>query len=293
MDLSRHTPTLRALALAALTAGTAAAADGNAPVTRPGEVICGFVSGPHSYLEASSIRRGLDVELFVGDAKVDRPLTLRFFVNEKPKGFPEERLQVEHEKFVHVIGIRDDLAGFFHLHPVKVAPGQWEVTYTFPKGGNYKIWSDVKFRGTSYSFGHPAMVVTGVIGEGPGPREIRDDATVEGYKVSVSHGGPLATGCTNQLQFAICDAAGKPVQTENYLGGPMHVVFVSEDLSVYLHAHPENHAAGNAGIGIRQIFPKAGVYKMIAEFRPREAKLAPDTALEAEFWMNVAASQNP
>src|SRR5437660_638459 len=110
------------------------AAQESGPVSPPGGAICGFIAGPHYSYEDAQVKQVVSVNLLAGDARIDQPITLRFFVNEKPRGVPVDSLQVEHEKLMHIIGIRDDLSEFFHIHPLRVAPGLWEVTHTFTRG---------------------------------------------------------------------------------------------------------------------------------------------------------------
>ncbi len=125
------------------------------PGLRPDEEICGF-TGNVLRFDAASVRQGLAVELLAGDVQAHHPATLRFLVNLKPRNLPVDDLQVEHEKFIHVLGVRDDLSDFIHLHPRKAGPGWWAVSYTFTNSGRYKFWTQVKYRGVAYVFGHRA-----------------------------------------------------------------------------------------------------------------------------------------
>jgi len=251
------------------------------------EAVCGFIAGKAYYLEASDVKQGLAVDMFVGDARVGQPTKLRFYINQKPGGYPVDNMQIEHEKFMHVVGVRDDLSHFFHIHPVKVAPGAWVVTHVFTSAGDYKIWSDVKWRGASYSFGQPLLSVSGRIGE-VDSHTAGAEAFQSGYKVSFHHNKPLTTGNTNLLEFNIRDANGAPVATENYLGAPMHLVLVRTDLSVFLHAHPEPLGKFTSAITFRQTFQEAGDYKLFAQFRPQKTKLPADEAILVEFLATVA-----
>ena len=79
---------------------------------------------------------------------------------------------------------------------------------------------------------------------------------------------------------------GKPVTNiDNYLGALGHMVVISEDKEEFLHAHPEDHAHAAApsgsdqghssvtapatkgpDVGFMTLFPKAGKYKVWAQF---------------------------
>jgi hypothetical protein len=262
--------------------------EASAPQVQTTDPVCGFIAGPHFYLEATQVKQGLSVELLPSGARVDQPATLRFLVNLKPRNVPVDKLQIEHEKFMHVLGVRDDLQEFFHLHPVRVSPGVWEVTYTFKHGGNYKLWTDVKYRGTVYSFAQPVLTVSGDFGNQGATPDFAGSAVCSGYRITFNHSAPLVTGATNQLQFSIQDPTGKSPELENYLGTPMHLVILKDDLSVYLHGHPERLGPGSAALRFQQTFTKPGAYKLFAQFRPKEAKLPADETNLAEFRVTVA-----
>jgi len=253
----------------------------------PGDPVCGFIAGPHFYYEVAQVRAGLAVTLTPCAAQAGQPVTLRFVAQERPRDFPVDRLQIEHEKFMHIIGVRDDLAEFFHVHPVRVGAGMWEVTHTFSHGGTYKLWCDVKYRGTSYSFGQAPLTVVGSFGPEGTERTPQTCACVAGYRVALQCPQPLVAEATNQLQFLIQDSAGNPAELENFLGAPMHLVIVRKGLSVYLHAHPESRRPGDAVVRFKQTFPKPGAYTLFAQFRPKQARLALDDALLAELRVDV------
>jgi hypothetical protein len=190
-------------------------------------------------------------------------------------------LQVEHEKLIHVIGVRDDLQGFFHIHPVKAGDGLWAVEHTFTNGGNYRIWSDVKYRGTVYTFGHPTLTLPGAIGPVAAKR-------TDGYHLDFKSAARMIAGQTNRFQFGIRDAAGGVVETENFLGAAMHLVIVKSDLSVFLHAHPDNHSPVATNVFFTEVFPEPGDYKLFVQFRPGVARLPAGEALLEEFEVKVA-----
>jgi hypothetical protein len=258
------------------------------PTPPPPEAVCGFAYGPHHYYEARSVTRGLSVEMFVGDVQLGQPVILRFFVNIKPRGTPVARLQLEHEKLIHVIGVRDDLKDFFHIHPVNVGPGLWAASLVFTNAGNYKIWSDVKYSGVSYAFGQPMLTISGKLEEPVADREPGDSVTISGYHVVLKHSEPLIAGRTNQLQFSIRDSTGTEISPENFLGAPMHLVIVRDDLTTCLHAHPDHRITADPKINFRQMFDREGDYKLFAQFRPPKTSLPPDDALLAEFYVHVS-----
>src|ERR1051325_1756362 len=204
-----------------------------------GDPACGNSAGLRYYSEASQVKSGTCVDLRTLEAKAGEPIALRFFVSEKRSGRPLEKLQVQHEKFMHVIGVREDLNDFFHIHPHNEGAGLWVASYTFPNGGKYKIWSDIAVSGAVFSLAEPLLGGPGAPSEALQPATCTTRASVSGFEVSLAHDEPLVAPATNEFVFTIRDHSGALIQTEDFLGGPMHMVVVKDDLSDYRHAHPE------------------------------------------------------
>src|SRR3989338_6986789 len=91
----------------------------------------GFMSdesmpGRHSetiFHEEIDISRGLvsTFSAFPFPAQSGTTTALEFFVNKKPGNVPifSRALEIEHEKLMHVIGVRSDMNEFFHVHPTE------------------------------------------------------------------------------------------------------------------------------------------------------------------------------
>ena len=88
----------------------------------------------------------------------------------------------------------------------------------------------------------------------------------------------------------------------------MHLAVIKDDLTQFIHTHPENGAADHHGfqfipevsahggeslgaiedtILFHVSFPEAGLYKVFAQFRPEGTNLPLDEALTASFWIQV------
>jgi hypothetical protein len=289
----RHVKRLAAIFLLPMFVMSSRAQENLTPTKLTNGPICTMCSASRYYREEGRVKTGLSVDMLVGPAQINEPITLRFFVNQKPASWPEDHLEMEHEKFMHVIGVRDDLQEFFHIHPVKTAPGMWTVTHVFTNGGNYKIWTDVRCLGISYAVGHPLLTVSGSMEKVGRNHDFRDTVESSGYRVTLKHSEPLLMGRTNQLEFTIRDDSGKDVAVENFLGAAMHLVAVRDDLSVYLHGHPELPQENDPKIHFRMAFSNQGTYKLFAQFRPAKTKLPADEAIVAEFYVNVTMRQAP
>ncbi|TSC67021.1 MAG: cytochrome c bioproteinis protein transmembrane region, partial [Parcubacteria group bacterium Gr01-1014_72] len=283
------------------------------------------------YLEEGEVTQGLRVR-FTGTGEspsVGGETTLSFAVEEAPEGTPVDDLQIGHEKDMHVIGMRNDLTEFFHVHPEKDATGVWKTSITFTKGGTYKLWSDVTRAGATHTFGHPMFFVAGEGSDEPAtPVVISKNVIVDGYnasaggyQVALHYDGEVAVGRATSLHFTVRDVYGRAIAVEPYLGAAMHLAAVKDDLSAYIHTHPEGvHEQRAAGaplsmgkgfpdlvptalahggeetmglaeeereISFSVVFPTAGIYKLFAQFRPKGITLPSDTSLVAAFGIKV------
>jgi hypothetical protein len=275
-------------ALAAFAIAAAATGPGLAQIVPGGEPVCGYATATRQ-LRATDVRQGLTVQWLGGDATAGELAPLRFRVVRQPQDEPVDELQVEHEKLMHVIGVREDLAEFVHVHPTRVAPGLWQVNHAFAQPGRYQFWTDIKHRGVVYSFEQPRIKVAGgnpgPVGLTPTAAELAD--RVSGFEVTLQPDRELVSGETNRLQVIIRNREGTQIGTEFFLGALLHVVIVKEDLSVYAHGHAESHLKGERDIYFQHVFPQRGMYRVFAQFRPAKTALAPDQALLARFWVRV------
>lgn len=222
-----------------------------------------------AYHEEEDIKEGLAVNLNVSPVPVTTGTTTRFdfFVNTKPGNVPVPigQLEIEHEKYMHVIGVRDDLNEFFHIHPMgeeylsqfirRTEPidptsiGYWGIGRIFAFPGRYKIWSEIKKDGVVHSFGHPEFQVN-VANENMRvlPPKMWYDKQVSfarnviagGYRVSLKASEPVLADHEHDLSFDIHTLTGQEVSVESYLGAPMHLTIIKDDWKQFIHTHPES-----------------------------------------------------
>ncbi len=215
-----------------------------------------MMMGPATNYEEANIKEGLAVNLNISPVpyNVGVPLSMNFFVNEKPGNLPTgqagipvlaNKLQVEHEKLMHVIGVRSDMNEFFHIHPEFLAdsPSVFSIDHTFQGPGLYKIWSEVKKDGVNYVFGHPEISVNG-----SGLREEKKvsfsrNVITGNYQVSLKVSDTVVKAKAVDLSFDIHTLTGQEVEVEKYLGADMHLSIIKDDLSQFIHTHPvRSHA---------------------------------------------------
>lgn len=266
--------------------------------------------------EEGEVREGVAVNFNISPIPVvaGAPSRLEFFVNQKPAGTPVTDLQIEHDTYMHVIGVRDDMNEFFHIHPEAVmdTPGLWAVEHIFAKPGTYKMWSDVTLLGATHSFGHPAFAVQGEGAQSEKQVTFAKNIIIGDYQVRIEYAEPILAGRETDVMFTVRDLYGTPIDVEPFLAAAMHLAVIKDDWSAYLHTHPEGgheHAAAlrliptaraNGGghddtsatndaskISFHVIFPEEGTYKLFAQFRPHGTPLPSDESLVAGFYVSV------
>ena len=267
--------------------------------------------GSSNYQEAVEVKEGLVVALLKsGPFRVSAPTLLQFSVRDAKTDELITNLEIEHEKYMHVIGVRDDLNEFLHIHPNPVllerdGPRGWSVWYTFTKPGVYKIWTDIKVDGEVHTFGQPLLTIEGEGAVSEKNVSFETIAAAGDYLVQFKNDGNISAGTETKLHFTIGDKDRNIVEVEPYLGADMHLVAIKDDLSVYVHTHPaeseeegENHdhsflsipvamAHGTDGIEFSATFPSEGIYKLFAQFQPKGANLDPEESLTASFYVEV------
>ncbi|MBI3627884.1 MAG: hypothetical protein HY220_04065 [Candidatus Sungbacteria bacterium] len=225
--------------------------------------------------------------------RVGEPAELGFFVSQKPANspIPISQLEYNHGKLMHVIGVRSDMAEFFHIHPAAAATttGLMTITHTFLKPGRYKIWSEIQQDGVDHVFGEPVIEVRGA-----GPTDEKNvnlsrtvlvaDSDGRTYQVGMLGIDPFVKNISTTLQIEVHTVAGADVELENYLTVPMHLTMIKDDWSQFVHTHPDSY--GHT-VNFTATFPESGLYRVFAQFRPTGIHLPPDEALAAVFWVRV------
>jgi len=214
----------------------------------------------------------------IATANPDVPLKFQIL---SPTGAPVKRYVETHEKLLHLIVVRNDLAVFQHVHPTLDDQGTWSVPLNLSRAGDYRVFAD--FMPT----GGPALTlganlhVAGKYDPQPLP-PASQTAQVDGYTVTLS-GTPKANE-GSMLTLSV-SRDGKPVDDlQPYLGAYGHLVAVRAPDLAYLHVHPmseDDAAASGPEIGFHTTFPSVGSYRLFLDFQHG------DVVRTAAFTVNV------
>lgn len=182
-----------------------------------------------------------------------------------------DRYTPSHDKELHLIVARRDLATFQHVHPTRDAKGRWSVPLTLADPGPYKVYADFVPEGSDKAVILAADVtVPGAYT--PAPRSASSTAVVDGYTVTLS--GDLVPGTSSELRLSVAKD-GQPVSDlEPYLAAYGHLVALRSSDLAYLHVHPEGEPGdGSTPAGPEITFfvevPTTGEYGLFLDFQHR------------------------
>jgi hypothetical protein len=202
---------------------------------------------------------GLTLELDATEVDRGRREQLSFRIVDEG-GDAVRDFEVEHEKRMHLIVARRDMAGFQHLHPALAADGTWSTPITLRDAGSYRVFADFKRDGRNETLAAD-LAVDGPVDWKPLPAPSTVARSADGYDVALD-GAAATAGSEAELSFTI-ERGGRPVEVEPYLGAGGHLVALREGDLAYLHVHPTE----GDGVRFATEFPSSGRYRLFLQFK--------------------------
>ncbi len=212
-----------------------------------------------------------------------------------------------HEKIMHVIVAREDLANFQHLHPeYNQSTGEFTLTsLTLPTDGQYRIFAD--FTPTGSQMGADNMKLPVTLSEDLAvgnvanykPQALGDAEnmkTFDGYSVTLTTvPNPILSGTERKLIFTIEKNGKQVTNLEPYLGALGHSVILSEGDLDFIHAHALNTASDtqNGTIIFAATLPKAGKYKAFTQFQHEGIVITTNFVVEAAQGSEAESETTP
>ncbi|MFC5062879.1 hypothetical protein [Actinomycetospora atypica] len=272
---------LAALAAAGVAAGVTAIALGT-PAAPAAYVAGGATTGP-----AAAPMAGMDGMAGMGGTAAMpatgagpvtlsaslRPSVLALGFTDGSTGADVDDLTVHDEAFVHVAVLGQD-GSEQHLHPVRVAPGRWEVRFTPTAAGRYGLFAEFSRDGADHQL---ARTVLDVPGTPPAPAALPGPGVrdVAGMQVAVSVDGVAPGGPTRiRAEFS---AGGRPVtDLQAWLGMAGHLFVLgpgrrgapdpADAATSFTHAHDMTPRAAGRGHGpeitFTTVLPEPGRYRL-------------------------------
>ena len=167
-----------------------------------------------------------------------------------------------HERELHLIVVREDLATFSHLHPTREDDGTWHVELTLPSSGGYRAFADFAPTDDSQMTLTVDLTAPGEWVEQhlPAPSTT---ARAGAYQVELT--GELAAGIHSEIAFGV-SRYGRAVELEPYLGALGHLVALRASDLAYLHVHPlEDASSEDVRFGVE--VPSPGDYRLFLQFQ--------------------------
>ncbi len=194
-----------------------------------------------------STENGFTLDLAEYRFAADKDVPLRFRILDS-SGAPVTRYTESHEKLLHLIVVRNDLAGFQHIHPVLDGNGTWRVPVDLSRAGDYRVFADfTPADGPALTLG-ANVHVAGQYDPQPLPA-VSTATDVDGYTVTLS--GTPKVNESSMLTLTV-SRGGKPVtDLQPYLGAYGHLVALRASDLAYLHVHP----MGEPGDGVTPAGP--------------------------------------
>ncbi len=196
-------------------------------------------------------------------------VALRFRILDE-QGRPVTEYQTQHDKQLHLIVVRRDLADFQHVHPVLDTAGEWSVPLDLADAGEYRVFADFTPAGHDRITLGADISVPGRYEPQPLPAPAATAQPGDGYAVTLA--GELVPNESSELTLTVTKD-GKPVtDLEPYLAAYGHLVALRVGDLAYLHVHPEGEPGDGVtpsgpGITFAATAPSAGEYRLYLDFQ--------------------------
>ncbi|PXX63049.1 hypothetical protein DFR70_106103 [Nocardia tenerifensis] len=184
-------------------------------------------------------------------------------------GTPLTRYQRNHDKDLHLIVVRRDMAAFQHVHPALAGDGTWSVPLDLTRAGDYRVFADFIPEGGQNLTLATDLRVAGDYAPRPLPAA-STTSTVGDYTVTLD--GTVNVGRSSKITLSV-SRDGKPVtDLQPYLAAYGHLVALRAADLAYLHVHPEGEPGdgitpSGPGITFYVTAPSAGDYRLFLDFQ--------------------------
>jgi hypothetical protein len=205
-----------------------------------------------------------------------RPQKLSFRIT-AAGGAPVTTYAIVHDKPLHLVVIRRDLAGFQHLHPTMAPDGTWSIDLTLAEPGIYRMIADftavIGGKAVATTLGSDLTVAGDYVPTAlPAPART---ATTDGF--TATYEGTPSTQSTQPILVTVTGPDRRPAALEPYLGAFGHLVVLREGDLAYIHVHPEPQLV-DGKVKFWLAVPSAGTYRMFFDFQAGQVHTAAWTA---------------
>lgn len=252
-----------------------------------------FVATPEKYEKLADQLEKQDLHEYTVDVKTSetpvagKPVTLEIAVRYADTKEPVREFEVIHERLLHFIMTTEDMSWFEHQHPARGADGNFRLTWTFPRPGNYRLFADF----TPADGDNQMKLLPFTVGGGsPETFPLRPDTRLQKevgdlrFELQVRPGLPLRMEKATLLTYTVRDRRGRLVKNiQPYIGAMGHLLAISQDGKEFVHTHvlqtpSQSTEAGRPRVTPAMIsatgpvfsfmvtLPSGGLYKTWAQF---------------------------
>jgi len=208
-------------------------------------------------------------------------------------------LDVVHEKLMHFIVVRKDLANFQHVHP-EFEPTTGEFTLsnlTLPTDGEYRLFADFTPTASQTDPNGDKLPVTiyqdvrvgSLANYKPQPiGSTEKSKKFDGYQITlIPNSASIVSGSAIGFDFEIKKDGKLVTNLEKYLGALGHTVVLRDGDLQFIHAHATQKLTDpqTGKVHFAITFPEAGSYKLFSQFQ-NEGKI-----ITSNFVVNVLEGQ--
>jgi len=191
------------------------------------------------------------------------------FIITDPDGAPVTDYDRRHEKDLHLIAVRRDMAGYQHVHPsLDPATGVWSTSLELT-GGQWRLFADFAAAGAGPLTLGADLAVPGSYDPAPAAAP-SSTARVGDYTLTLD--GQLTAGQDAKLTVRVSKNGAPVTDLQPYLGAYGHLVALREGDLAYLHVHPHGAPGdGRTRPGPQVVFyatvPSSGDYRLFFDFQ--------------------------
>jgi len=215
--------------------------------------------------------------------KQNEKVHLRFSVYNPRTGERVNQFAPLHDELFHLFIVSQDMESFQHIHPRFEPDGTFSIDTILPRAGRYKVYSDffpvdgtpqVLQRNLSTS-GAPGDLLSSRARLAPDTTFVKVE---DGIKIELKlDPEKIIAGRPVALRYSLSDAkTGQPVtDLVPYLAAWGHTLILSDDLTDYVHSHPEevvpetsdrSKLRGGPTVTFDALFPRPGMYRIWSQF---------------------------
>lgn len=194
--------------------------------------------------------------------------------------------QIDMERLMHLVVIRDDFATFAHLHPAfDPKTGTFSQLFTKEPNHRYYVYADTMPNGIGQQVFRFMLSANGAAASPPfAGTKPNASATAGPYTVTLG-ATTIAANRPQKLTIVILKGNEPAADLQTYLGAAAHAVFIDTTTLTYVHLHPtvrgapamtmssnaamDMNPAASAGASMEMALPAlpADPYKLWIQFR--------------------------